>query len=893
MASAAHAPQPREGKTAEASEAAMHELMVRKGHSFVERARLDAAEAGRSYCPELGLWAAAELSRALGGADARVVEVRDGLQHVKSGHDVVRRALLLALRDSPDAASTWLHLHMGHPSVLPPYRTHSCRVGSFVLAHVDPWRSWRAAAVFVASLQDSALSSLLALLRWLSAGAGDEAEVTTAVGALRAAFLRHVQASRAACAAAAQALFDERLAEVCDPAYACKRDHSSALRERFLKPAAGDARTWAEVESALLSAPARASSQLTAALELSSFARLVVTRERRAAVAHAAEQRGRKRPKAGAVAAGLFSELPAVACGSAAAAGEEAVLEAFSGWSNISWAAKVYTAYLMSLIGAGLLPATDDGRPTLELGTAFIAAVTLHEVGDDDDSDEEIVGVDLGSARVVGYHPQTSMPKLLYCLRRFFELRGWEVPLEWLGAWRAVVTAQRRGGCDAVVFRTRPAMRRHVREAALMLEVGPDGWWQTGRLEDTPRLDLLQVLVHTSSNVYWGRRHMSVAELVVGDVSYDTWTDTGAAFARVLWARDGNNDGACFAHGGLFVEEAVLKLLHLERAFGNFEHDTLEDVLQCPAKRVVALSLPLFRVLAADGLPLHAAMDSHHLGLSLKILMAMDGRDVTGHAARSGVACDDYVEDVVQIGRNAQPITDRTRRKTGWQSDPGRNNAPVRAYARELQSHGDGVIELFGDDSPDHRAKRRVMLEQLQDSMVPRRGDFDTATALRGAEGFQAASKLLHGANRAGVGVLCRRWAIPCVEVSRAMTADVLRAQVRLRRAVRKHRLPSLALPCAHGALLALAHEDGDAFDEICRLRADLESKQAAALAALPTELPRPCRHLDLQRLKDNTKYNVTHEQLALMTPEELAVLLNDPDVSYECKLARRPSCNA
>ena len=331
------------------------------------------------------------------------------------------------------------------------------------------------------------------------------------------------------------------------------------------------------------------------------------------------------------------------------------------------------------------------------------------------------------------------------------------------------------------------------------------------------------------------------------------WHGTAKPWTRVLWTRDGKNDGACFAHGMLCSEENTLMLLHMERACGNFEHDTLEDVLCCPAKRVEALPLPLFRRLDADGLPTHAAVDAHHLGIALK----MHGRDVTGHAARSGVACDDYVEDVVEKGKDAMPITERTRRKTGWTSEPGRNSAPVKAYARELQSHGDGVIESYPNDTPEHRTMRRQMMTQRQDSMVPRRHDFDAATAPRGAEGFRAACVLLRGRDRATIGLLSTR-PVSCADVPRAMSADVLGAQVRLRRAVRRHRLPPIALAHENAALFALARDDRAAFEEVCQLRADVASALAAARSVEDAPAPprRRCRHLDLQRLKDSTKYS-------------------------------------
>ncbi len=69
---------------------------------------------------------------------------------------------------------------------------------------------------------------------------------------------------------------------------------------------------------------------------------------------------------------------------------------------------------------------------------------------------------------------------------------------------------------------------------------------------------------------------------------------------------------------------------------------------------------------------------------------------------------------------------------------------------------------------------------------------------------------------------------------------------------------------------------------------------EAAAQVALRFSAA-PCRHLNLAALRASTKYRFTHEQLATLPAEQLAALLNDPEVSYECPLValRRSSEHA
>jgi len=230
-----------------ARNSAARDAIAREGPAFLERARLSAEVKAREWHPELGLFEAAALSRAIAYSPLSV-EVREGLEHVETGHDVARRALLLALRGAPATACAWLHLYVGHASVLPGLRRKR-RVGSFVYSHVDPWGDWRAAAVFVASLQDDALAALLALVGWLRAAA-DDVPVSAPVGAVRASFREHVDCARAAVHDVA--LFEEMLRDVMDPAFVGARAVASGLRARFLAPAAGDGRSLAEVERALL-----------------------------------------------------------------------------------------------------------------------------------------------------------------------------------------------------------------------------------------------------------------------------------------------------------------------------------------------------------------------------------------------------------------------------------------------------------------------------------------------------------------------------------------------------------------------------------------------------------------------------------------------------------------
>jgi hypothetical protein len=93
-------------------------------------------------------------------------------------------------------------------------------------------------------------------------------------------------------------------------------------------------------------------------------------------------------------------------------------------------------------------------------------------------------------------------------------------------------------------------------------------------------------------------------------------------------------------------------------------------------------------------------------------------------------------------------------------------------------------------------------------------------------------------------------------------------------------------------------------YNNVMRVRGELEVAVAVALrdaaesAAAAEEMMHmrceaaPCHHLDLKALQNSTKYRYTHAQLALLSREELAMLLNDRDVSYECPLhAQRARC--
>jgi hypothetical protein len=374
----------------------------------------------------------------------------------------------------------------------------------------------------------------------------------------------------------------------------------------------------------------------------------------------------------------------------------------------------------------------------------------------------------------LGYHAQSSMPNLIGSLRLYFALRGWDVPREWTAAWIAANAASRCGVHDDAVCRTSPAFLRHVREADEMLAAGDGDWWLMGDLSRTPRYDLLVMSTIVESNSVHGRREASVSELTCGDVAYRRCEELGGHVADVRWNRDGKCDSAMFGIGLADDARAVAKLMHMERALGAFQHETFADVLVCPAKRVAALALPVFRAWDARGVPSHEAYGGARGAAATAVMLGMDGRHVTGHCHRCAVMAQDFSDDAVRYGTRAEVCPDRTRLKTGWVEDGGRNQAPVRSYGRAFAAKALISIAAFDDDTAEHRAKHRRLVEKLQDDEVPRRPDFDRAAALRGVEGVMLEARRRYGA----CSLLSRAGGPPPAVLPRVLTEDVMRMQL-------------------------------------------------------------------------------------------------------------------
>jgi hypothetical protein len=200
-----------------------------------------------------------------------------------------------------------------------------------------------------------------------------------------------------------------------------------------------------------------------------------------------------------------------------------------------------YVKYLGRLISAGLLPPTSDGRPTEEMGVAFVMDIAPQ--ADLEDEEEEGGAPHEGGT---GFHLRSTMPGFLRLFSLYCALRGWDVPANAQAAWLSTTVAIRKAVRDDPVWRTPPAFRRHVREAAEVVGAGAPGWWRHLRLEDTPRMDLLQMDVLVDSNSIHGRRQTTVAELTVGDASYEWVEEHGHFVVRYLF----NRDGKCCRHGG-------------------------------------------------------------------------------------------------------------------------------------------------------------------------------------------------------------------------------------------------------------------------------------------------------------------------------------------------------
>jgi hypothetical protein len=269
----------------------------------------------------------------------------------------------------------------------------------------------------------------------------------------------------------------------------------------------------------------------------------------------------------------------------------------------------------------------------------------------------------------------------------------------------------------------------------------------------------------------------------------------------------------------------------------------------------------------------------------------------------------------VRYGTRAEVCPDRTRLKTGWVEDGGRNQAPVRSYGRAFAAKALISIAAFDDDTAEHRAKRRRLVEKLQDDEVPRRPDFDRAAAQRGVEGVMLEARRRYGASCRAL--LSRAGGPPPAVLPRVLTEDVMRMQTRVRLLVRKHGLPSLGAATLSRELRRMAAESPDDFAALMSLRAELgaalrrslealggDARSATAAAAAAgavsggTDRGAACgdvaarcaacaqrRHLDLEKLRADPRYRLDHEQLALLPPERLLALLEDPAVSYECPL--------
>lgn len=80
-----------------------------------------------------------------------------------SVYDVARHSLLLALQSATRGVLSFVHLHVGRGSVLPPYTSkHYFVPVSFVDAHVPVFGGFGAAALFVASLPDESIAAGMA-----------------------------------------------------------------------------------------------------------------------------------------------------------------------------------------------------------------------------------------------------------------------------------------------------------------------------------------------------------------------------------------------------------------------------------------------------------------------------------------------------------------------------------------------------------------------------------------------------------------------------------------------------------------------------------------------------------------------------------------------------------
>lgn len=473
---------------------------------------------------------------------------------------------------------------------------------------------------------------------------------------------------------------------------------------------------------------------------------------------------------------------------------------------------------------------------------------------------------------------------------------------EWRSGVNALIAAVNLSECASVVRQVQPALERHVFDACMRLDAGPPGFLERvlkGEpiLQHLPRMDLLQLLAINLSNTEVGRRGSSVESLLSGHVAYRWSESLGQFVARFIYAYD--KVPSAHLHRIPHIDaKAVAALMACEQAFDRFVHEPHELKICC-AKHPFTLPHYLFQRLDCNGVPTGLQLNSDLVGLALVLAMGADGHEnICGKSRRSGVATDDTLRSVVARGPvGAEVIQLESHLKAGWRGKSDTNQGPLYAYSREVGVSAIMLTRDFSEQTHADREARRAIVAELAETLVERVSDFDAASAVRGHAALLAfLTKRYPSGGMSWRGLLSDAdGAVPPLVVSGAMSVEVLRLQLRLRHLLSDNRLKQPGSARFESALRELAAVKPAAALEVTRLLAEVEVALEAALgvAVASASQPRvairslPRRHLNLDALAENPRYRYTLEQLATLSEAEMAVLLADPAVSYECKLAR------
>ena len=557
-------------------------------------------------------------------------------------------------------------------------------------------------------------------------------------------------------------------------------------------------------------------------------------------------------------------------------------------------AGNAYLRYADKLVKNGYLKVTHV-EVTHNLALGFMK----HALSEPDTVDEETGEIKKGR---IGYHVQTTAHDLVSHFAYFCAVVGWILPAATVSAMNNAICAHALSVQCALVNRTQPVIRSHLDAALERLGAGAPGWKNlTGPIDLSliSSTAALQIDAALSTGIESGRRQGSNETLRVGDVfakffpSLPGWTVTfGFDYDKVFASSQQavpivNQSGA----------RALVTLL---TASNCFEHSGA-DVEVCSALRVAARPLSLLRRIG-----LHGVLTAELLGVeggsaAVVLTLGASGRKVTGKALRCGMVTSDMLDQVVAEGPNSVTslISPHSSIKAGWSTTDG---CQMVAYTRAVAVQAVAFTAPFPGPSVEHRAKRKAVLAELVETLVPLDLAFDAAAAPCGAEALrtyaysryrkETAQKMCSGLLACPHGASVPPFALPFV-----LTEDVMRLQHRLFVLKEQYKLP-LATSRRYATRLAALTKVQQ--QRITALASELDSLLATCIQHAPATAADACaeamsrpartRHIDFQALKGHSKYCYTMEQLASLSQQEIDVLLSDDTVSYECPLLRRQS---